>query len=388
MPTSRRSFLVGGLAASTAAGAAGLAAGRATASPAVDVPRPIAFRGRTQAGVVDPGPAHASWLGFDLASDATVDQVRGLFRTWTDDFERMMRGDTSITDAATEMGDPRSRLEFTVGLGPGFFDALDLPGKPSWLKQIPAMKIDELEKQWAPTDLVVQVRTDDPLTLTHATRIVVASGVGLAEIRWQQRGFRPALRPGDGSVMRNAFGQLDGTVNPEPASDVVLHGDSAPRWLRGGTSMVIRRIRMDVATWNGLDRETRENAIGRNLKDGAPLSGGGPHAQPDLHKTDELGFPVIDPTSHMRRAMPHDAREQILRAPYNYDLSTLEKEDVGLIFVSYQADPVTQFVPIQKRLAQADLLNLWTTPIGSAVYAIPGGVGEGEYLCQHLLDGR
>ena len=35
--------------------------------------------------------------------------------------------------------------------------------------------------------------------------------------------------------------------------------------------MVVRRIRMNVDTWEKLDRSSRENAVGRKLDTGAPL---------------------------------------------------------------------------------------------------------------------
>lgn len=51
----------------------------------------------------------------------------------------------------------------------------------------------------------------------------------------------------------------------------------------------------------------------------------------------------------------------------------------GLLFASYQADVDRQFLPIQRRLDESDMLNEWTTPIGSAVYAIPPGVCRGRF---------
>lgn len=76
-----------------------------------------------------------------------------------------------------------------------------------------------------------------------------------------------------------------------------------------------------------------------------------------------------------------------LGRPYKYDVGIAADgtADAGLIFVAFQADPATQFVPIQKRLAKSDALNIWTTPIGSALFAVPGGVQPGEYLGQSLL---
>jgi dye decolorizing peroxidase len=65
-----------------------------------------------------------------------------------------------------------------------------------------------------------------------------------------------------------------------------------------------------------------------------------------------------------------------LRRGYSYD-DTLDNSgeisDTGLLFCSYQADIARQFVPAQQRLAELDLLNTWTTPVGSAVFAIPPG---------------
>jgi len=44
-----------------------------------------------------------------------------------------------------------------------------------------------------------------------------------------------------------------------------------------------------------------------------------------------------------------------------------------------------QFIPIQRRLDELDLLNKWTIPIGSAEFAVAGGVQEGEVTAQALF---
>jgi dye decolorizing peroxidase len=59
--------------------------------------------------------------------------------------------------------------------------------------------------------------------------------------------------------------------------------------------------------------------------------------------------------------------------------------DVGLLWTAYQRDIDAQFLPVQRRLDELDLLNQWTLPIGSAVFAIAGGVSEGENLAQALF---
>jgi dye decolorizing peroxidase len=59
--------------------------------------------------------------------------------------------------------------------------------------------------------------------------------------------------------------------------------------------------------------------------------------------------------------------------------------DVGLLFAAYAADIGAQFVPIQQRLAEQDLLNTWTTPVGSAVFALPPGTQPGGWIGEPLL---
>jgi dye decolorizing peroxidase len=80
----------------------------------------------------------------------------------------------------------------------------------------------------------------------------------------------------------------------------------------------------------------------------------------------------------------------MLRRGWSYDDSpgTDSISDAGLLFCAYVADVDRQFVPVQRRLAEADLLNTWTTPIGSAVFAILPGVTDpaaGDHLGRTLL---
>jgi len=81
---------------------------------------------------------------------------------------------------------------------------------------------------------------------------------------------------------------------------------------------------------------------------------------------------------------PH---ERFLRRPYSYDDAPTDGSlsDSGLLFAAFMADPVRQFVPVQQRLADKDLLNLWTTPVGSAVFAILPGARDGELLGERLF---
>ena len=96
---------------------------------------------------------------------------------------------------------------------------------------------------------------------------------------------------------------------------------------------------------------------------------------------------MIPDFSHLRRARSEDGSQRIFRRAYNYDGApgAGEVSDSGLLFVSYQADVDTQFTPIQRRLDDLDLLNEWTTPIGSAVFAIPPGCREGGFVGEGLF---
>nr|WP_308201488.1 Dyp-type peroxidase domain-containing protein [Sphaerisporangium perillae] len=127
--------------------------------------------------------------------------------------------------------------------------------------------------------------------------------------------------------------------------------------------------------------------MGRRLDSGAPLTRKAEHDEPDFTRLTAAGFPVISEYAHIRRARVKDPAMRILRRPYNYDqgLTADGRSDSGLIFASYQSDIGRQFVPIQKNLAEADLLNEWTTPIGSAVFALPPGCSPGGWIGETLL---
>ena len=75
--------------------------------------------------------------------------------------------------------------------------------------------------------------------------MIVKDARSFARVRWAQRGFRrsAAARP-PGHTQRNLMGQLDGTVNPTGTRlDRAVWVDRGPDWLRGGTTLVLRRIR-------------------------------------------------------------------------------------------------------------------------------------------------
>ncbi|HET7762993.1 MAG TPA: Dyp-type peroxidase [Phycicoccus sp.] len=393
----RRAVLFSGLlcaGAGVAAGAAGAAAAAGGGTPPptdrrLEAARAVArpFRGPHQAGILEPPPPHAAFVALDLVPGADRDAVRRLLAVWTDDVERLMAGRAPLTDLEPELAAVPASLTVTVAVGPRVVAAAGAEA-PAWLAPLPAFPaIDRLEERWSGGDLLLQVCADSPTTVAHAHRRLVTAAAGLATTRWVQRGFREPFE-GPGVPMRNLFGQVDGTVQPDVAgtdAHLLWAGGEAPAWLRGGSSVVVRRIAMGLDAWDRVDRASRENAIGRRLDTGAPVTGGGVHTAPDLEATDELGFHVVDDGAHLRRAHAGAPHERFLRRPYSYDDGSGGGAGTGLVFVAYQADPLRQYVPVQARLAELDLLNLWTTPVGSALFAVLPGARDGEILGEALV---
>lgn len=394
---SRRGFLTG---LSTAAAGGVIAAASPAAQAHANSTEPNAdsspflreqkhaFYGAHQAGISTPGQAHLNLIAFTVRNGVDVKGVQRLLRLWTEDAARLTQGKTPLGDLEPEMVVTPANLTITCGFGARFFDIIgksDL--RPSWLGPLPKFKRDALQKEWGEADIVLQICSDDPLTLSHATRHMIRAGIDYVSTRWFQQGFLHAnggLEQGE--TPRNLFGLKDGTINPASESeyDDIVWIDSGPKWAKGGSCMVVRRITMNLDTWEILDRQSREIAFGRTLDTGAPLSGGDEFTQADFEKSDHLGLPMIDPLSHMARSAPPEDKpnQKLRRRAYNYDLApemgSETTSNAGLVFICFQKDPLEQFVPIQQRLDEADRLNQWISHIGSAVFFCPPGVGKGH----------
>lgn len=348
----------------------------------------IAFHGRHQAGIATAPTAHAVFLAMDLKPEVDRSALTRMMRVLSDDAARLTQGDPSLADTEPELAHTPSRLTVTFGFGPEFVKRAK-GRSPVWLRPLPSFEIDQLEDRWSGGDLLLQVSSEDPLVVSHAVRVLLKDARGFASVRWRQSGFRRASgTDAPGTTMRNLFGQVDGTVNPAigtPDFDTTVWCTDG--WWAGGTGFVLRRIAMDLEGWDQVGRAGREASIGRRLGDGSPLTGEREHDQPDLEARNAIGLPVISDFAHLRRAQTDDPTQVILRRPYNYDdaPSGSEVSNSGLLFASFQADIDHQFVPLQQRLSDLDLLNEWTTPIGSSVFVIPPGCAEGGFVGETLL---
>ncbi|UOQ58259.1 Dyp-type peroxidase [Leucobacter allii] len=400
----RRALLTGG-AAGAGLGAA-LGAGAVLGIPALtgteDAPDPAAagFGGETlpchgahQAGVATAPTAHARYLAFALRPETDRAALARMFRILSDDIEGLASGEAPLADPEPELAARPARLTITVGVGPGLVDRVDPARRPAWLAPLPSFARDALDGRHDGGDLLCLVQADDPLAIAHAARMLARDLRSFAEPLWTQQGFRRArgAEPA-GTTMRNLMGQVDGTVNPSPEdpdfADLVWCDGRASAsdaadvsWLAGGTALVLRRIRMELDTWDRVDRPGREQTIGRTLADGAPLTGGTERSAADFDARTPHGLPVIPGYAHIRRAHSEDPAERIFRRSANYDADG----EAGLVFACFQRDPLRQFVPIQRRLDELDLLNEWVTHTGSAVFAVLPGFAPGGVLGAALL---
>ncbi|SEH62563.1 dye decolorizing peroxidase [Mycolicibacterium rutilum] len=347
--------------------------------------------GAHQAGVATPPQTHAVFVALDLLPQqgrGPRETLEAVLRLWSSDIARLAEGRPALADTEPELAHLPARLTVTVGLGPSVFDRVGLAHRrPRSVTEVPGFSTDRLQPRWCGGDLLLQICADDLVTVAHASRVLLKNVRAVTRQRWRQNGFRHAH--GAGGSMRNLMGQVDGTATIADAAgfDRLVWDDGSDQpWFAGGTVMVVRRIRAEMDTWDELDRQSKELAVGRRLDSGAPLTGDLETDQPDFAAS-RNGIPVIPPNSHIALARPRRADEQFLRRPYNFDDAPPAGHitDSGLIFATYQRDPARQFVPVQRRLAQSDALNEWITTVGSATFAILPGFRPGEHLGQALL---
>lgn len=396
---SRRSVLAG-LAASAAGAAVASVTSAATSAvvpteacrapspppPAPSLPAPESFTGPHQSGVVSEPPAVLRFLALDLVV-GTRAALQSVLRRLSA---------TAAAVMAASAAEARGAVTVTIGLGRSVFvtadgrDRLGLASHaPSALVDIPPFRRDRLELRRCGGDVGVQICAADEVAAL-ATRAAIEEAVTPeAQTRWTQRGFTTAPSM---QTPRNILGFKDGSANPRPGRDRdrvvwVTGGDRS--WMTGGTYLVARRIRADLASWRALSTTAREHAIGRTRADGGPLSGGPEGAAIDLGARDAAGRLAIPADAHARRANVALTRgARVHRRGYSYDDSALAgpRVDQGLFFIAFQTDPRAGFIPIQRSLDEADALNGFTTHTGSALFAIPPGAGPGGYVGQTLLE--
>ncbi len=144
---------------------------------------------------------------------------------------------------------------------------------------------------------------------------------------------------------------------------------------------------MRIETWDRQSLSDQQDFIGRTKESGAPLSGGEEFSDPDFAMPGR-GGPIIPTDAHVRVVHPdQNDGVRILRRGYNFvdgsdDLGGL---NAGLFFIAFVRDPAEQFIPMQTRMAKSDALMEYLKFTGSALFAVPPGIGPGEYVGQALF---
>jgi deferrochelatase/peroxidase EfeB len=406
----RRHLLV-----SAGAGAAGLGLGGAAgylaghdAAEASGGTGTVPFYAPHQAGIDTPAQDRLHFAAFDLVEDDPA-ALRDLMRAWSTAAAEMTAGEmvgdvngeqpAPPDDTGETVGLLPSRLTVTFGFGPSLFErrGLGLAAKrPAPLREIPALPGDELDADESGGDLCVQACSDDPQVAFHAVRNLARIGRGTVVMRWSQLGFgRTSTTSRSQDTPRNLMGFKDGTANivAEDAAAMDRHvwvggGGDGPAWMRGGSYMVTRRIRMLLEVWDRSALEDQEATIGRHKYSGAPLGGEEEHDPLDL-AAERGGEPVIPADSHVRLASASfNDGERILRRGYSFTDGvdeSLGELEAGLFFICFQRDPAKQFVAIQRRLGSTDALNEYIKHVGSAIFAVPPGARAGGYVGETLL---
>lgn len=354
--------------------------------------RSLQFYGDHQMGIEADLQAVTNFVVFDIKESTDKTAMLRWMSLLTDDIARLSAGEPVLADPAPELAIGSARFSAYVGFGPSLFAKLGLEGQmPAGFESLPAFKVDQLSDEFSGGDVLIHIAADDPIVLSHGTRGLIRDSLPFATLRYSQAGFAhtPGMVPA-GLTHRNLMGQVDGTANPALGSDDfsdVVWINEGPSWIQGGTQLVFRRIAMQLDTWDQLGTPAKEEVIGRKLSNGAPLTGEQETDTPDLAARHPNGLLVIPEFAHIRRAAPGATGERIFRRPFSYEGQPSREgtPDVGLLWTAYQKDLSKQFVPIQKRLDELDLLNQWTVPIGSAEFAIAGGISRGEVIAQALF---
>jgi deferrochelatase/peroxidase EfeB len=370
----------------------------------------IPFYGTHQAGIATSAPEFLSFAGFDVVSDS-ADDLLGLLQGWTSAAVSLTSGEpyqpgsekpnAAPVDPGETIGLEPAQLTITIGFGPSLFgvggrDRLGFARRrPAALSPLPSFRGEDLERSRSDGDLCVQACAEDPQVAFHATHLLTRIAAGTATLRWTQGGFgRTSSTDRSQVTPRNLMGFKDGTNNVRgedtEAMDehVWVQAGDGPAWMEGGSYLVARRIKMLLDVWDATSLEGQQRTIGREKLSGAPLGSAHEYDPVDLDAR-RAGQPLIPSDAHIRLASPKtNGGERLLRRGYSFSEPSeagTGEIDAGLFFICFQRDPGRQFVPIQRRLSEADALNRHILHTASAVFACPPGAKPGGFVGEGLF---
>ena len=412
---SRRRFLGVALGAAgvAAAGGAGFGVARATepsaTEPSASAPSDqVPFYGVHQAGIATPAQDRLAFAAFDITT-TDVHAVQTMLGSWAAAAARMTAGEAigptetapqaPPVDTGEAFGLGPAQLTVTVGFGPSLFDdRLGLARKrPAALADLPAFPGDALDPDRSDGDLCVQACANDPQVAFHVIRNFARIGRGTVVMRWSQLGFgRTSSTSTSQETPRNLMGFKDGTNNLKAEDTAELNqfvwvaNETDQPWMKGGSYLVARRVRMLIESWDADYLADQETIFGRRKDTGAPLTGRSEFDLVDLSAQAPDGSLAIETDAHIRLAAPSShGGQRILRRGYSYTDGTDPQTgqlDAGLFFIAFQKDPRVQFASIQRMLGERDLLNEYIKHVGSGLFAVPPGLSEaGDWFGKSLF---
>jgi deferrochelatase/peroxidase EfeB len=353
----------------------------------------VPFRAAHQAGITTPQQDRLLFATFDVTATDPA-ELREMLRDWTAAADAMSRGQlvpgqvdpqAPPPDTGEANGLLPGNLTVTIGYGPSLFDQrFGLAArKPAALTDLPALPLEELDPAYTGGDIAIQACADDPMVAYHAIRNLARIGIGTVVLRWLETGFgRTASTSSAQATPRNLLGFKDGTRNiTSDQTDLLnsyvwLDSSTDQHWLRGGSYLVARRIRMYINQWDRDYAADQENVIGRFKTTGAPLTGSTEFDTPNFAAKTSGGDPVIATNAHIRLAA-HETNNglRILRRGYSFTDGIDPTGNLlgGLFFVAFMRDPQA-FITLQRKLGTQDALNEYILHTGSALFVCPPGL--------------
>ncbi len=264
------------------------------------------FWGEHQGGIVTPPQHHLYFAAFDLVTANREDVVK-LLRAWTAAAARMTGGDTAQPmESGLKLAVPRppvdlKRDEDAYG-SPDPARPRPTPARP-WAcprHASPSLSVsvrvcssrmartvtaspravprrssicrrfagDQMVEGHTGGDLAIQVCAEDSQVAFHAVRQLARIAEGVAQIRWAQIGYRPAT--GERHLLGFSNGKGNPPVDDADAMNEAVWVGREGGWMRGGTYIVVRRIRFAIEHWDHMPQAYQEKAVGETKHPGMP----------------------------------------------------------------------------------------------------------------------
>jgi deferrochelatase/peroxidase EfeB len=401
-----RRRLLGGVAGLGILNAGGVGLAACATKPAATSEQTVTFYGAHQAGITTDIQDRLAFAAFDVTTTRRED-LQKMLMTWTAaaaamSVGAMVPGDSHAdemppADTGEAVGLPPTQLTVTVGFGPSLFDERFglAPRRPAALAELPPLPGEILDPARSGGDIGIQACANDPQVAFHAVRNLARLGRGTVVTRWTQLGFGRTSSTGAAQqTPRNLMGFKDGTRNIRSDDSTALDqhvwvgAEAGQEWMRGGSYLVARRIRMFVETWDRDRLSDQEAVFGRAKYTGAPLTGKTEFDAPNFAARTADGELTIPDDAHIRlAAFENNNGLRILRRGYSFTDGIDERTgtlDAGLFFISFQKDPA-QFITLQRKLGSQDALNEYIRHVGSALFACPQGVPDASRYWGHGL---